>query len=97
MTVNAAQGLHVDDQSVSSPVTLLAAPTIDQPEAAQRKESAIVLHINPVKGTRSYRAQIASDERFIDIQAEAQNDAPVVAFNGYDFVGRFLSYPCFCS
>ena len=87
--VNAGQGVRVDDQSISSPVTLLAAPTIDQPEAAQRKESAIVLHINPVEGARSYRAQIASDERFIDIQAEAQSDAPVVTFNGYDFVDGF--------
>ena len=86
-------GAAITDQGLKTEA-LLPAPQILGGQGLQRDEN-IAIAVAPVEGARRYRLVVARDSGFIDIVAEAENDAPKLAVSNLDNGNYFAKITAF--
>lgn len=86
-------GAAISDQGLKTEA-LLPAPKILSGQGVQREED-IVFAVTPLEGAQRYRLVLARDSGFIDVVAEAENDAPKVSVTGLDNGNYFAKVTAF--
>lgn len=91
MLVSAGHGVELN-QAVTTVRNLIDAPQWLSLNQAQRDKNRLVFNVAPVSGAVRYRAQVANDERFLDIQQEIITQSTELIFsddglpNGFYYV-----------
>ena len=80
--VGARQGLLFKTQGALQPVELLAAPKLIGQNGQKGEAPVWSLYLRPLPGARRYRAQVATDKSFMNIQQENFSTAPKLSFTG---------------
>lgn len=86
-------GAAISDQGLRTEA-LLSPPAILSGQGVQREED-IVFAVTPIEGAQRYRLVVARDSGFIDVVAEAENDAPKVAVTDLDNGNYFAKVTAF--
>ena len=76
----AGTGIAARAAGLSPPEPLLASPELRDPGKIQT-DANVQFAVGGIEGASGYRTQIARDAGFIEIIAEAQSDAPEIAFS----------------
>ena len=86
-------GAAISDQGLKTEA-LLSPPVILSGQGVQREED-IVFAVAPVEGAQRYRLVVAKDSGFINVVAEAENDAPKVIVSNLDNGNYFAKVTAF--
>ncbi|AMP16911.1 FecR domain-containing protein [Collimonas pratensis] len=83
LTLRAGQGNITNTKGVGKAVALLSQPEFTgRPQLQERP--TLRFTVNPVSGTRGYRAQVATDASLNNVVSEAESDSPEIKINGLD-------------
>lgn len=80
--VGARQGLLFKRQGAVKPVELLPAPTLIGQDGQKGDAPVWRLYLRPLPGAQRYRAQVATDKTFLNIQQENYSSEPKMSFTG---------------
>ena len=80
--VGGRQGLLVKKQGDLKPVELLAAPKLIGQDGQKGEAPVWRLYLRPLPGAQRYRAQVATDEAFMNIKQENFSSTPKMSFTG---------------
>ena len=88
LLIGAGQGVTLN-QAVTAVKDLIDAPKWLGMNQAQREKNRLVFNVQPVEGATRYRAQVANDERFLDIQQETLGSSTELVFRDDDLPNGF--------
>lgn len=80
--VDGRQGLLFKQQGDLHPVELLSAPRLIGQDGQKGDAPVWRLYLRPLPGARRYRAQVATDKAFMNIQQENFSSEPKMSFTG---------------